>query len=76
MNWVATSSATEDEVHELLSLFQHRIALMNERAVSPGNISHAFRLCSGVDEKDTPFGALALKCNAQLRMRDKELKEG
>jgi predicted nucleic acid-binding protein len=73
---VTKSKVSEDEVYELLSLLLHRITFINESAVSLGNIIHAFRLCSGVDEKDTPFVALALEYNAQLWTRDRELKDG
>jgi predicted nucleic acid-binding protein len=73
---VTKSKVTEDEVYELLSLLLHRITFINESAVSLGNIIHAYRLCTGVDEKDTPFVALALEYNAQLWTRDRELKDG
>lgn len=73
---VNKSKVSEDDVYELLSLLLHRITFINESAVSLGNIIHAFRLCSGVDEKDTPFVALALEYDAQLWTRDRELKDG
>ena len=73
---VIKSKVTEDEVYELLSLILHKITFINESAVSLGTIIHAYRLCSGIDEKDTPFVALALEYNAQLWTHDRELKDG
>lgn len=73
---VTKSKVTEYKVYELLSLLLNRITFINESAVSVGNIIHAFRLCSGIDEKDTPFVALSLEYDAPLWTRDLELKDG
>ena len=41
-----------------------------------GDWLEARRLCLGVDEKDTPFVALAIHLSAPLWTEDQELKEG
>jgi predicted nucleic acid-binding protein len=42
---------------------------------SRGHWLEARRLCSGIDEKDTPFIALTIHLNAHLWTEDDELKK-
>ncbi len=73
---LAATDLSEDELLEALnSLFAH-IQFMDESAIPIGDWLEARRLCVGVDEKDTPFVALALYLNAPLWTEDHELKEG
>ncbi len=70
------SKATEDEVYELLYKILQRVKFINEESISLGNFVQAYKLCGAVDEKDTPFVALALELEAELWTRDKTLKRG
>lgn len=70
------SKASEDEVYELLyKIFSH-INFISEESISTGNFLQAYKLCGDVDEKDTPFVALALELKAEFWTRDKTLKRG
>lgn len=53
-----------------------QISFVNEEFISLGNMIHAYKLCSGIDEKDTVFVALSLELEAELWTQDKELKNG
>lgn len=70
------SPATEMEVYEYLSLLLRKIHFINEDLVSLGNRIQAHRLCSDIDEKDTPFLALVLELEAKFWTFDNELKTG
>jgi len=48
----------------------------DEGAIPLGDWIQARRLCSDVDEKDTPFIALTIHLNARLWTEDAELKRG
>ena len=64
---IATQSElSADELLESLNAVINRMALIDESIVSIGAWVEARRLCAGVDEKDTPFVALALhlECEA------------
>ena len=54
----------------------HKINFINEEAVSAGNFIEAYKLCGDIDEKDTPFVALALELEAEFWTRDEILKRG
>jgi predicted nucleic acid-binding protein len=69
-----TTTATEEEVYEYLDEVLQRIQFVNEDFVSLSNYAKAYRMCKEVDEKDTPFVALALQLNAQLWTKDEILK--
>ena len=73
---IEKSKESEDDVYELLSIILSKIKFVNEDAISLGNVIQAFRLCSDIDEKDTPFVALTLELDGKLWTRDKPLKEG
>ncbi len=70
------SQAPEAEVYEYLVLLLQKIRFVPEDWVSLGCRIEAFRLCSGIDEKDTPFIALALEMEATLWTMDEVLKSG
>jgi predicted nucleic acid-binding protein len=73
---VAATDLSEDELLDALSsLFAH-IQFVDESAIPLGVWVEARRLCSGIDEKDTPFLALAIHLNARLWTEDDELKKG
>lgn len=67
---------SESEVLELLSTIINRIRFYDEILVSLGSWAKAFDLCRGIDEKDTPYVALALEFEAKLWTNDKKLKIG
>lgn len=70
------SKATEQEVYEYLILLLRKMKFINEDWVSLGCRIEAHRLCSGIDEKDTPFLALALEMEGKLWTGDEVLKTG
>jgi predicted nucleic acid-binding protein len=63
------SLASEEEVLELWSTTLHYISFINEDLISTSTYIQAYELCKDVDEKDTPFVALAiaLECNLDKR---------
>ena len=73
---LAATELSEDELLDALnSLFAH-IRFVDESAIRIGDWLEARRLCSGIDEKDTPFIALAIHLNARLWTEDGELRNG
>jgi predicted nucleic acid-binding protein len=70
------SKATEDEVYEVLYKTLHKITFINEETISIGNFIAAYKLCGDIDEKDTPFAALALELEGELWTKDDVLKRG
>lgn len=52
-----------------------KIHFVNEELIGVEHIITAYHLCKDVDEKDTPFVALAFEMNDELWTRDEELKE-
>lgn len=67
---------SEDEVLEVLSTIINQIKFYDDGLISVGNWVEAFRLCRNLDEKDTPYIALALELNAKIWTNDRELKIG
>lgn len=73
---LAATELSEEELLEALnSLFAH-IRFLDESLIPIGDWFEARRLCQDIDEKDTPFVALAIHLNAQLWTEDQELKKG
>lgn len=70
------SKSTEEEILEYLVLLLQRVRFIPEDWVSLGCRIEAFRLCRDIDEKDTPFVALALDLDAELWTSDIVLKTG
>jgi predicted nucleic acid-binding protein len=71
-----TTSLSEDEVLDTLSRVIEQTKLYEESLISIGSWAEAHRLCRDVDEKDTPFVALALELDARLWTNDEELIRG
>lgn len=71
----ATELSEEELLEALTSIFAH-IQFVDESAIRVGDWIEARRLCSGIDEKDTPFVALTIHLNARLWTEDNELKSG
>ncbi len=66
----------EDEFYEYLNLLLQKITFVNEDLISIGNYMEAYRLCKDIDEKDTPFIALALELGCDLWTFDQPIKSG
>jgi len=66
----------EEEVYEFLNKVLQRIHFINEEMITKENAIKGFEFCKDVDEKDTPFVALAIELNAELWTRDKKLRKG
>ncbi len=64
------------ETCELLTRLLQHISFVNESIISTGDMIAAYQLCNDVDEKDTPFVALAFSLEANLWTRDETLKQG
>jgi predicted nucleic acid-binding protein len=71
-----TTNLSEDEVLETLSRVIEQTKLYEESLISIGSWAEAYRLCRNVDQKDTPFVALALELDAWLWTNDKQLVRG
>lgn len=66
----------EEELLDFLHVVLSRVEFIEEGAMPIGTWVEARRLCREVDEKDTPFVALALHLHAKLWTSDEELKQG
>jgi predicted nucleic acid-binding protein len=53
-----------------------KIHFVNEEMIPPQIYQKAYTLCSNIDEKDTPFVALALFIDTPLLTGDKKLTKG
>jgi predicted nucleic acid-binding protein len=73
---LAATELSEDELLEAVSALFSRLSFEDEGAIPLGDWIQARRLCSDVDEKDTPFVALTIHLNARLWTEDAELKRG
>ena len=67
---------SKTNVLELLSSIISQVKFYEEDLISIGSWAEAFRLCRDVDEKDTPYVALALELDAEIWTNDRELKIG
>jgi len=70
------SKASAEETLEFLVKILSRVNFVSEDSISTGNFIAAYRLCKGVDDKDTPFIALSLELGYELWTRDEKLKTG
>lgn len=66
----------EDEFYEYLNLLLQKITFINEDFISIGSFVEAYRLCKLIDEKDTPFVALALQLDCLFWTYDQPIKDG
>jgi predicted nucleic acid-binding protein len=72
----AATALSDEEVLEVLHALLERIESASAEVIPIGTWMEAHRLCRDVDEKDTPFVALALHLDAPLWTQDEELKRG
>jgi predicted nucleic acid-binding protein len=70
------SKSAEDMVYAYLNEILQRIQFVPEEWVSLASKIEAYRLCHDIDEKDTPFVALALDMEADLWTHDEQLRVG
>lgn len=70
------SRLTESELHEYLIRILERIQFTRYDVISRENRQAALELCEDIDEKDTPFIALALELDAKVWTGDKKLITG
>jgi predicted nucleic acid-binding protein len=70
------SHLTEQEILQALYALVSRIEFVNEGDIPLETWMEAHRLCRDVDEKDTPYVALALHLEARLWTEDAALKTG
>ncbi len=66
----------EEELLQSLHTLVSRMEFVNEANVPLGTWMEAYRLCQGVDEKDTPYVALTIHLDGRLWTQDEELKTG
>ena len=64
----------EEELLGALHTLVSRLEFINEANIPVGTWMEAFRLCRGVDEKDTPYLALTFHLDGRLWTEDEELK--
>ncbi len=62
-----------DDIVALMRILLSKIRFIREDIIPPEIAKKAHNLCSDIDEKDTPFIALALFLNIPLISRDKKL---
>jgi len=70
------SHLNELELYEYLRKILENIQFVRKDFVSKENRLLAFDLCKDIDEKDSPFIALALEIDAYVLTGDKKLKKG
>ena len=70
------SHLLESDLLTALHTLLNQLTLVHEQDISVGNWMEAWRLCKGIDSKDTPYVALTLHLSGQLWSEDEELKAG
>jgi len=73
---LAKSKLSEEETYEVLNKLLAHIQFISEDNISTESLIAAYRLCSSIDEKDTPFVALAFELEAEIWTNDEALKNG
>jgi predicted nucleic acid-binding protein len=71
---VSASGLPESDLLAALHTLLSRVEFVNEENVPLGTWMEAYRLCKGIDEKDTPYVALTLHLEGQLWTEDDVLK--
>jgi predicted nucleic acid-binding protein len=71
---VRAARLSEDAMLERIHALVMLLRFEDEAQISLGTWMEAWRLCGDVDEKDTPYVALALHLDASLWTRDEILK--
>lgn len=70
------SKLSSSEITMLKDLIYDSINFISEDLISQANWKKAFELTKHIDEKDTPFVALALELHTKLWSGDKKLSTG
>lgn len=70
---IRASKAPEEEFSERLLHLVNLIEFVNESIIPIGIWVEAYRICGGIDPKDTPYVALALHLNAEFWTEDAAL---
>ena len=65
-----------DDIIDLMRIIFSKINFVRERVIPIEIAKEAYNLCFDIDEKDTPFIALALFLDVPLITRDKKLMKG
>ncbi len=66
----------EADLLEALYVLVSRLEFVNESNIPVGTWVEAYRLCKGIDEKDTPYVALTLHMDGRFWTEDATLKAG
>ena len=66
---------SKQRMKEIIYKIFKKISIIPKVALSKANIKKAYELCKDIDEKDTPYLALALELDAYLWTNDKKLTE-
>ncbi len=66
----------EAELLEALYVLVSRLEFVSEASIPVGTWVEAYRLCKGIDEKDTPYVALTLHLDGRFWTEDTTLKSG
>jgi len=70
------SRLDEIELYEYLNRILENIQFVKAEVVSNENYTVAYDMCRDIDEKDSPFIALAIEINAFIWTGDKKLRGG
>lgn len=70
------SKLDEVELYEYLRKILENIQFISGKIISKENRLMAFSLCKDIDDKDSPFIALAIEIDAYVWTGDKKLKKG
>jgi predicted nucleic acid-binding protein len=73
---LSASKLCEEDLLDGLYAIVSRINFVNESEIPLGTWTEAFRLCRGIDERDTAYVALALHLRGSLWTKDQELRRG
>lgn len=70
----SASKLPKPELLEALYALVSRLEFVNEANIPVGTWVEAYRLCKGIDEKDTPYVALTLHMDGRFWTEDEQLK--
>jgi predicted nucleic acid-binding protein len=73
---VRMANLPEADLLEALHVLVSRLEFVNEANIPMGTWVEAYRLCKGIDQKDTPYVALTLHMDGRLWTEDATLKAG
>ena len=73
---VLLSKLSEEDVVRYFYILLRRVTISKEELIDRSIRQEAYRLCSDIDEKDTPHVALTLQLKGLLWTGDKTLKTG